>query len=446
MLRGRRAELPISEILVKDRGRHLFESIKKMADSIVKTKGTLIHPIVVREARPEEAQDGKKYVLHAGERRLRAYIYLKRDTIPADVWPDDMQPWEEKLVELVENKHRQNLAWDEEVAMSRRVQDMLKESGEAGTIAEVAELLNISTSKAAADIELSDMVDKIPELKKCQTKTEAYKVVARAKEKLVAAELARRAEKQAVDDDKTDNLMRELIDSYIVGDFFLQVANVRDGMFDIIECDPPYGIDLDVVIAKRGDASVAKGEYQEVPREQYDEFIQKVIAESYRVLKPDGWMLLWQDARISRLAKTQELAFDAGFTSSEIPFVWVTQSACCLNPGISFQKNISTALVLRKGKALLNKEGHSSWLNIPKLSDKEHDAERPILLYRQLLSAFGPKSSKVLVCFAGSGAPIIAAKLEGMHSIGFDSSQVNKNNYILKLKRLIHNGHWAIEA
>lgn len=75
-------------------------SIRELADSIA--ANGLVQPLLVQSA------GGDQYTLIAGERRLRAYKHLGRETIPAIIRPD-ATPAQRLELALIENIQRQDL-------------------------------------------------------------------------------------------------------------------------------------------------------------------------------------------------------------------------------------------------------------------------------------------------------------------------------------------------
>lgn len=100
--------IPVAEVVVNEgRQRSVLKDTGELALSI--KKAGLFHPIVV------SVKDGK-YILVAGERRLRAFELLVTQgdkdyaTIPAYLH-QDLTPAEAQLIELEENIKRQDLDW-----------------------------------------------------------------------------------------------------------------------------------------------------------------------------------------------------------------------------------------------------------------------------------------------------------------------------------------------
>ncbi|AGS80761.1 ParB-like protein [Leptospira phage vB_LbrZ_5399-LE1] len=120
--------IPINLISSKNNPRKKFDkiSIKELALSIESTG--LIQPIVVRRV-------GKTYELIAGERRMLAYQYLKKTSIPAIIKTvDTLDPSKTEQAKLIENLQRENLTKDE---LSEAVYNLVSSGLKQTSLAEI---------------------------------------------------------------------------------------------------------------------------------------------------------------------------------------------------------------------------------------------------------------------------------------------------------------------
>lgn len=107
-------ELPLNQIKAKSNYRKTFhdESLKELAQSI-KENG-VIEPIIVR-------QNGRGYVVIAGERRFRAAGIAKLATIPAVI--RDIPESEALRIQIIENVQRENVPFMEEAYGIQQLRD-----------------------------------------------------------------------------------------------------------------------------------------------------------------------------------------------------------------------------------------------------------------------------------------------------------------------------------
>ena len=113
--------IPIREIATGERYRKSFNGIDELAKSI-EEKG-LLNPICI-QALPEADSAGCKYVLIAGERRLRAVTSLGREEIKARVITESLDELELREVELLENTIRNDFTPAEKTALVKAIHDL----------------------------------------------------------------------------------------------------------------------------------------------------------------------------------------------------------------------------------------------------------------------------------------------------------------------------------
>ena len=89
----------------------------------------------------------------------------------------------------------------------------------------------------------------MPEIAKCKTQEEAYKVIKRIEENAATKELRKR--QVNIEDKGTSDMIKKADCNYIIGDALIEMSKLSpgQGMIGLIEVDPPYGIDLDAVKA-----------------------------------------------------------------------------------------------------------------------------------------------------------------------------------------------------
>lgn len=105
--------IDINKIKVNDRIRKDFGGIEELAQDI--DQNGLINPILVT---PD-------YQLIAGERRLRAHEYLKREQVLVRVM--EISDYEHQLrLEISENEHRKEFTFSERVEWAKRLEDVEK--------------------------------------------------------------------------------------------------------------------------------------------------------------------------------------------------------------------------------------------------------------------------------------------------------------------------------
>jgi len=482
--------IKIEDIDLGDRFRKEYDEIGELAYSI-KTKG-LITPIAVG-FNPESTEhsgrfDGKpQWLLAAGGRRIKAIQYLinecrKREIpnaldavgIPARVYDRVLTELEYRSIELAENMDRDDLKYYERIAIVRNIhrlqleihgEKIAKDPNAPGwSQADTAAMLGRSTSQIADDLRLAKGIEDFPklELTQCTNKTEALKRLKKFGEVFVTHTKAKEFEehinnltKPAVDIDPAKEgdpttvvvdtpidpkqaIIKDLMTNYILNDFFEGVKEMPDNSVNLIEVDPPYGVDLRNT--KAGDTYG----YNEIPRKDYPRFLYRVFKECYRVAAQDSWIIVWfaPDPWVNVVSK---LLRAVGFSTSLNFGSWYkagsledTSSGQNLQPKWKLANCYELFMYGWKGRPELGKPGATNGFPYKPISpsSKTHPTERPLELMVDILQTFGRAGDRVLVPFLGSGNTLISAHACKMYGKGFELSKMYKEAYTVKLFNL----------
>ncbi len=421
-------EIPIKDIIVQDRAREDLGSLTSLKESIEKTG--LINPITV-------AVVDEGYKLLAGGRRLAAVKELGWSKIPAVVLNQNDE-MEHKIIELHENLLRKNFSWQEEVKLKQQIHRLyverhgLKQSPsdrEGWSIRETAKILGESPTTVSKDLRLAELMNEYDEIEEAETKTAAYKRMQRLIDDFQAAVVM-----QAVQDKPSEGQLttestaikktfERYLNAYVIGDFFTLAKDLPENYYDLVEIDPPYGIDL--TNSKR-EATERMDSYNEVDSSTYPQFIERVITTVLPKMKENSWLIWWyafepwQDVVFKALRK-------AGLQGVRIPGLWVKPSGQTKHPDIYFARTVEPFYYMRKGSPKLVQQGKSAVFQYSK--DNDHPAGRPVALMREVLLRFIGPGARVLVPFAGSGSTLVAAFEIGAQPIGFDLSEEYKMLY-----------------
>jgi site-specific DNA-methyltransferase (adenine-specific) len=432
MNKGTLSVIPVAEIDEGERFRKDYQDTEALADSI--RKQGLICPIAVMDRR----EFGEPYLLLAGGRRLFAVKeHLNWDSIQAKVYPK-LTDLETREVELYENLQRAELTYAEEVHLKRRIHELQIEKHGAGyagpgneegaTIEKTAGILNVSGRNLARDLELSEAILETPELGAMKNKSAAYNELKKQKVDLLHKALAERTKKRM---ESLDVEKQRLINSYIIGDAFEKIAEIPDNQMHCVELDPPYAVALAEISKAQAGESIHK-DYNEIPAEEYPEFIAKILSEAYRVLRPGGWLLMWHANRWQGLV-SKGLS-GVGFKYHDVPALWVkpepgNSRAPAVNLGIQYEP----FFYARKGEAQIMKQGRGDVFTYARPKQRFHPAERPVQLLQDILSTFLMPGSRILVPFLGSGNTLLAASNLGMRAHGYELSDSYKDHYIVRV-------------
>lgn len=206
-----------------------------------------------------------------------------------------------------------------------------------------------------------------------------------------------------------------------LGDCREVLAGLADDTFDAAPCDPPYGLGF-----RYGD-----GVEEAATPEEYGAYIVPIFRELVRVVRPGGFVALWQsekytpyfwdwfgpDIKIFHACKRFVQLRNAAMTDAVDPVV------CYWKPG---------AVPTRPARQQGSLNFHVSGMQYDDLA-REHPCPRPLDLCEHLIKNFVPEGGYVFDGFAGSGSILLAAERLGHPWMGVER---NPDYRQLALKRL----------
>ncbi len=423
--------IPITSIEEGDRARKEYGDLTQLIDSI-KREG-LIHPIAVLSI--GESQ----YKLLAGGRRYRACLLGGVFEIPVRVYKN-INPDIEKSIELYENLCRKQLDYVEELNLKKQIHELhvkMHGAAKAGpgvkgwTQQDTAKLLGEKQPNINKDLKLAAALEILPDLRKCTNKAEATRVLQKIEKQadslIKVEEIKREIEARPV-----NALHQELCDAYQIGDTFDLIKNIPDNSIDFIDLDPDYGVDYGPVIdGKKQETSkeeVFFGNYQSWTPEEYVEKLDKVLAECRRVLKPNGWLILWH----SYLTAFETMStLKKHLMPSPYPAIWLKNRVYNSCPNFRLTNRTEYFFYATKETAVLEKPGRLATFEYSRVKqrDKSHPTEKPIQMMMDIIATFCPVGGRILIPFMGSGNTALAAYNIQRTAKGFDLSTEYKPHY-----------------
>lgn len=460
-------------------GRIEYGDLRELAETI--SKVGFIHPIAVC---PLDGAPGKYQVL-AGRRRLRAARMAKVPEIPVQVFHITDQ-LDKREIELIENIQRKDMDWAEEVVLKRQIHELMlakhgNVKGEGWTMEKTAKRFGESKGNTSKDIALAKAIEFDPRLRDCKDKAEAAKALSIVKQNAVLGALNKRLEKEgkapAVSSDiaqpafdaetspsfddvdineflaeasdekakdsittatnplvlnpvkvnhKKINTLKEFSDKFILSDCVAGMRKMSPNTFHMAEIDPPYAIEL-----AKNKANVTHS-YNEIDREDYPEFMETMLTETYRLLRDGSWVVLWHAYEWS--FEMRRILIDVGFElPAQMPGLWIKNKGQCNQPAKRLASAYEPFWYARKGNASIipGMQGHLNYYSHSGISpkDKYHPTQRPLPLIRDILKTFCSHGT-VLVPFLGSGATMLAAHFENLDCVGFELSEEYKKNFL----------------
>jgi DNA modification methylase len=421
-----------SLVVLPNRQRREFkpEEVIELADSI--SQNGLIHPLVVR-------QDGDKIVLVAGERRLRAMVYVwnfgnpvrcgtehfSEGQVPC-LYQGDLDPLDAMEMELEENIRRTDLTWQERASAASQVYELRRLQAEKKgepppTFAEVAEEVNESPDQTRKEILLSRHLDD-PDVAKAKTADEAYKVVKRKEELQRSKDLG----------ELVGRTFNSSIHVLTQGDCLVEMRALQGEYFDVILTDPPYGIDAD----QYGDSGgmTPGAHFYDDSVEAWSEMVDVFATQSFRLAKPQAHLYVFCDIdRFSYLKDTLRLA---GWRVFRTPLIWVNPSAMRAPwPEHGPQRKWQMILYAVKGNRHVMRL-YPDILTFASDSNLGHNAQKPVAVYEDLLRRSVQPGDTVLDPFCGTGTIFPAAHGLQCKAVGIEIDAASYGIAVQRLKDL----------
>jgi ParB/RepB/Spo0J family partition protein len=436
-------DLPIEDVVEGTRFREDLGDINELMESI-KTYG-ILQPLVVDS-------DNR---LIAGGRRLTAARSAGLSHVPCVVHRGSIDDGDLRELELVENIHRKQFAWHEEVLLVREIHrlktgEALKR-GEKWSLEKTKDLFDKSRSAVSKDILLADALSTFPEIKSCKDRNEAQ-IKVRDISIAVAAKVRNEKAEEAGLKEAKENLKKQVERSLAVdearavlaplqkpmaaliqwpisqvqdwtkhrminGDFFAEVAKIVDGTFEFINCDPPYGIDVGT---QKKNVKSQNIDFDDSAK-WYMENLPKIVSETYRVAKDGTWMVFW--FAMKHYGTTKLALEKAGWSVNPTPAIWVKPNGGSQAPATNLGSFYETFFYCQKGKPVLGKSGAPNVFHFGQPKSKFHQTQKPVALMTSILETFTMGPVRVLDAFMGSGSTAIAACLRKCRYTGFELNE-----------------------
>jgi len=435
--------VPLESIIVDDRAREVMGDLDAL-EANIKESG-LIAPLAVMEI-----EDGT-FRLLAGERR---YTILKRngvEMVPARIYDYELPEIEMKIIEKSENFFRKDMEWwelDKLTLEITRIQQELKgvkapgPSAPGWSLKDTGEMIGgVSTFTVSQSIHRAEVREKFPDLfDSCRTASDATKVIKKMDEALIKHAIA-----EDIASKKGNKSITELSKTFIIKNFFEGVKDIPNGVFHLVEIDPPYGIDLRDTKKSDGESQYQMEEYNEVPKSTYMQGdgkdwlgMDEVFKQSYRTMADHSWLICWFGPE-PWFTDIFNSIIKAGFETTRMCGIWTKRTGQTKQPETKLANAYEMFFYAWKGRPALNKQGHSNIFDYPPVpsAGKSHPTERPVDLMQDLYETFAFPGSRVFIPFLGSGNGLLAAHALGLSALGFELSKGYKDSFLVKAHNMI---------
>jgi site-specific DNA-methyltransferase (adenine-specific) len=434
--------LPINrhDVIVPPRQRREIPqtSLNELKDSIL--DNSLLHAPVV------QATANGKYILVAGERRLRALDAISKEgktftynkvefqplTLPVVLLDEALNDIKRAEVELAENVDRLELPWQDRVAALAYIHNMRKLDNPNQSISETARLViaeRVAELTGGSSAE-STMVRAIrqatiinehlsnPEIAKARNATEAFNLIVSNQQRAFEAELIRRGQKKIVTVEVRHGSLLEIL------------PKLESSTFDTILADPPYGIGVDSGGFRQ--RTVVHHNYDDTP-DTAKQLISCILTEGFRICRSRANLFIFCD--IDLFGWLKDAAARAGWDSFRTPITWVKSDSEGMAPWgrEGFRRTTEWIFFARKGqKGLIHSPVDVLRHNRVARDEREYGPEKPTSLIKELLAASTLPGDYILDPCCGSGSTLIAARELNMRALGIESDQKAYNLALVK--------------
>lgn len=433
--------IPLKSVVVSDRARQEMGDLNGLETSL-KESG-LIQPLAVQVIHSENGSPDT-YRLLAGERRFRVLERNGAELVPVRIYDKELSPLEMKVIEKSENFYRKDMEYYEFDRLTLEIHQMQQElhgvkppgpGGSGWGMKDTAEMIGAESSATVVEaVKRAQAREAFPQLfDGCKTASDASKLLKKLDEAVIKQAIAQKLESEAAT--SSGGELYDISKRFIVRDFFEGVKEIPSDYMHLVEIDPPYAIKLSEQKKKDGESQYLLGEYGEIDRDTYPDFMKRVFKECYRVMAQHSWLICWF-APQPWFEKIYEWLTEAGFETTRMCGIWTKgTSGQNMNPSVRLSNTYEMFFYAWKGSPALNKAGHGNEFRFSPVpaSSKTHPTERPVELMKELYETFAFTGSRVLIPFLGSGNGLLAAYSLGMSAVGFELSKSYKDSFLVKV-------------
>ena len=408
--------VPHESIVVAGRQRKTFDKsrIAELAESI--SDVGLLHSVTV-----VPLEDGT-YNLVAGERRLRAikslvmpYQYdgdtVSESSIPVTVLKDDDTLTQAKA-EIAENLMRVDFTWQEKVQALDELHTMLSALNPAHKVSDTA--AEIADRTGQAPITVVQRVNRAaliaqhlddPNISNASSETQAHRAVVK--------KLSDGLESALIKMDVGGASPHTLIH----GDCLEQMPLLPDSKFDLILCDPPYGINAG---SFRNASANLVHDYDDTADSALT-ICESIFATGSRVTKPNAHLYMFCD--IEHFSRLNQMGAENGWTVWRTPLIWHKTGTNAHAPvhERGFRRNYEIILFAVKGDKPFP-QVYSDVIECAQVRDKDVAAQKPVDLLTTLIKRSCLPGDSILDPTCGSGPIFTAGQANNCKVTGIEKS------------------------
>jgi len=328
-------------------------------------------------------------------------------------YKDTIDPLLMREMELEENIQRKSLTPAEESTAVADLVAIKQEKygkpvqGQTGgfTLNDAAAIIGKTKGSVIESLQLAEAVRMFPNLAECKTKSDIKKAV-KSLERTQRNVVALKAYNETIRKSDEAILVNRTAEEYM--------QNLPSESIDLFFTDPPYGIDIHNIAMTVGGETGGKitttGTKYDDSEVEAKNLLLFLTKESFRVTKDTGHAYIF--CAPSHFWWLQEQMQEAGWLVAPRPVVWIKRESGQNNqPDYWFSSAYEFILFARKPNSRIIIPGKPDWIQCDPVltSERVHQAEKPVVLCKELISRVCLPGGYILDCCMGSGAIIEAA-------------------------------------
>lgn len=386
--------------------------INELASSII--ANGLINPITVTQDRTLVAGFCRLSAIRLLFSRGESFVYDRKE-VPLGQIPVLLASSEEKdvlfRIELEENVRRKNLTPAENAKALARLHELFKAGKPEWTQKDTASVLTeheLFDSQNSAEVVLSRSLiiasqSDDEEVKGAKTVREAYAIARRKTEANLLHALG-----ELLTEEEPASYCTLIEDKY-------RNAILPDNTFDCIIVDPPYGINA----GEFGEQAKSGGHFYDDSEAAFWSAIQYLTSpELIRACKAQMHLFCFLDIR-NFFRAADFLTREGSYYVWPTPLIWAKNTAHLPQPDLGPKRSYEAILFASRGRKTVRRHG-SDVLSYGSEPNKVHPAQKPVALYRELLSWSCSAGDSVLDFCCGSGTIFAAVKDEAIYATGIE--------------------------
>ena len=413
----------------KERQRKDFEpgALSDLCDDIA--LNGLQHPPVVRSG------PNGRLLLVSGERRFRcirdlasagiAIRYGQQD-IPLDHVPvtdfGELSERDAALLELHENIKRVDLSWQERALAEAKLHEVRSEQaaevGQRQTYLATAEeiagrpLKPTEVPTATTEVRTSVVLAKAlaagdPDIASAKTAREALKIFSKKETEKHYQQVASQLQ-------QTQTHERHIL---LKGDSTFLMQGLEAEKFDVLLCDPPYGID-----AQNFGSQVFNEHKFDDSKDTWLDTMGVLAEQAFRFCKPKAHAYVFCDPQ--NWSILHAVFKDAGWNVWRTPLIWVKGTGVLPRPEHGPRRCYEAILYAIKGDKTTTGV-YGDVLNYSPEKTTIHPDQKPVDLYVDLLRRSSRPGDFVVDPFAGSGTIFVAANKLQLTATGIEKEETS---------------------